>query len=82
MTIIKNALFLSLAVLGLTFVAACDEPTAGEKVDNAVEELKEGHGAGEAVEELQDRSAAEKAGDAIEDAGREVQDAAKNASSH
>lgn len=75
----KNILFLAFALMGLSFVAACDEPTTGEKIDNAVEDLKDGRGVGEAAEELEDRSAAERAGDAIEDAGQDVQDAAEDA---
>lgn len=79
MNTLKKVLFLSFALAGLSFVAACDEPTTGEKVDNAVQDLKDGRGVGEAAEELQDRSTAEKVGDAIEDAGQDVQDAAKDA---
>ncbi|MBM3618897.1 MAG: hypothetical protein FJX23_10210 [Alphaproteobacteria bacterium] len=79
MNTLKKVLFLSVAFLGLSFVAACDEPTTGEKVDNAVEDLQEGRGVGEAAEELQDRTTGEKIGDAIEDAGQDVQDAAKDA---
>ena len=72
---LMNLLFALLAVCALTFVAACDEPTAGEKVENAADEF--GDGVEDATEELQDRSTGEKVGDAIEDTGEEIQDAAE-----
>lgn len=71
---LMNLLFVLLAVVALTLVAACDEPTPAERVENAADEL--GDGAENAAEEMQDRSAGEKMGDAVEDAGEEVQDAA------
>lgn len=70
-----NWLFILLAIAGLTLVAACDEPTTSEKIENAADDL--GDGIEDASEEMQDRSAGEKVGDAIEDAGEEIQDAAE-----
>ncbi|MCH2546926.1 MAG: hypothetical protein MK052_04860 [Alphaproteobacteria bacterium] len=69
-----NILFVLLAVFALTFVAACDDPTPAERVEDAADEV--GDGVEEAVEDMQDRSPAEKMGDAIEDTGEEIQDAA------
>lgn len=72
-----NMLFILLAVCALTFVAACDEPTPAERVENAAEDM--GDGIEDATEELQDRSMGEKMGDAIEDTGEDIQDAAEDA---
>jgi ABC-type transporter MlaC component len=70
-----HILFVLLAVAALTMVAACDEPTPAERMENAADDL--GDGIEDAAEEMQDRSPAEKMGDAIEDAGEEIQDAAE-----
>lgn len=75
---LMNMIFAVLAVFSLTFVAACDEPTTGEKVENAADDFSDG--VEDAVEELQDRSAAEKMGDAIEDAGEEINESAEEIS--
>lgn len=65
-----NLLFAAMAIFALTFVAACDEPTTAEKVEDAADDL--GDGIEDAAEEMQDRSTGEKVGDAIEDAGEEM----------
>jgi hypothetical protein len=70
-----NLLFAAMAIFALTFVAACDEPTAGEKIENAADEF--GDGVEDAAEEMQDRSTGEKIGDAIEDTGEEMQEMAE-----
>ena len=72
---LMNLLFVLLAVIALALLAACDEPTPAERVEDAADEM--GDGMENATEEMQDRSAGEKMGDAIEDAGEEVQDAAQ-----
>lgn len=70
-----NLLFAAMAIFALTFVAACDEPTTGEKIENAADDL--GDGVEDAAEEMQDRSTGEKIGDAIEDTGEEMQEMAE-----
>lgn len=69
---LMNLLFVLLAVSALAFVTACEEPTTGEKIENAADDFTDG--VEDAAEELQDRSAGEKAGDAVEDAGEEIQE--------
>lgn len=72
---LMNLVFALVAIFGLTFVAACDEPTAGEKVENAADEM--GDGIEEAAEEFDgDRTMGEEMGDSIEDAGEELQERA------
>lgn len=72
---LMNLFFVLLAVVALTFVAACDEPTPAERVEDAADEV--GDGIEEAAEDMQNRSTGEKMGDAIEDAGEEMQEAAQ-----
>lgn len=72
---LANIFFVLLAVSALTVVAACKEPTTGEKIENAAEEL--GDGVEDAADEFDNRSPMEKMGDSIEDAGDEIQDAAE-----
>lgn len=50
-----------------------DQRTTGERVGDAVDTLGE-QGPGEAVEELGDRTPGERLGDAVEDAGDEVEE--------
>lgn len=80
MNSVKHFFLLACALFSLAALSACDEPTTSEKVDNAVEDLKDGRGVGESVEELEDRTTGERIGDAVEDAGQDVQDAAEDAS--
>lgn len=73
---LMNLLFVFAAVAALTLVSACkEEPTAGEKMENAADEVTDG--VEDATEELQDRSAMEKMGDAVEDTGEEIQENAE-----
>lgn len=71
-TRLLNLLFVLLSVFALTFVTACKEPTPAEKVENAADEFTDG--VEDAYDELRGRSTGEKIGDAIEDAGEEIQE--------
>lgn len=67
--------FIVLVVVAVISISS-DEPTMSESIDNAAGEISEG--LENAAEELDPhRSPAEKAGDAIEDFGQDIQDAAE-----
>jgi len=66
------ALIALVAIVGMNMR---HEPTAGERIGNAIDEMTDGME--NAGEELQDRSPLEKMGDAVEDAGEEMQEKAR-----
>ena len=73
--IIVIAVLAVLAFLAYNFLNAPDRRTTGERVGDAVDHVQEGHGIDSAVKSMQDRTPAQKAGDAIENAGDDVQKA-------
>ena len=74
-----------LAVIAGAYFMDASKNGGDTKVENAIEEFTDNaehgriaEGIKEGSEELRDRSTGEKIGDAIEDTGRDIQDAAKD----
>ncbi|MBI1327983.1 MAG: hypothetical protein GC136_10135 [Alphaproteobacteria bacterium] len=68
-----------LVLVGAYFMNQPDNRGAGERLDDAVERLSEGGSLGDAANEMEDKSAAERAGDAIDDAADNVREDIDNA---
>lgn len=61
-----------IGIAGYYILNAPDQRGMGEKIDDAIDELPNDPDA--AVRELEDRTPAEKLGDAVEDAGDDIED--------
>lgn len=73
-SMVTLAIVAIVAVVAMTVLLQPKEPTSGEKIGNAIDELADG--VKDAGRELKPhRSPTEKIGDAIEDAGRSIEDA-------